>query len=712
MKKLLTAMAAFVFAITAQAATIVITEGVFETNQNWTSDNIYILDGFVAVGPGVTLTIEPGTIIMGRKATKGTLVVMRGGQLIADGTDCQPIVFTSEQPVGTRTYGDWGGVIILGNAPVNVAGGVNTIEGGVPNTLIGKTSGNPVTNVNQYGGSNASDNSGILRHVRIEYPGIAFTLDNEINGLTMGGVGSGTTLEYIQVSFCGDDAYEWFGGTVNAKYLIAYRALDDDWDCDLGYNGNVQFAVSLRDPAIADISSSNGWETDNDGTGSLNTPRTAPTFANVTHIGPIQNPGDVINSLYQRGGHLRRSSRTSIYNSIVTGYPVGIRVDGSTTSADYEANAFAIRNNIFAGMTTAYQCTACAGSIDTKMASDGNLNLGASGISLIGLTDPFNFSAPNFQPLAGSLPLTVAAFSGLPAFFTPTSYIGAFDGVNDWTRTWAEWNPNSVDYFALGSVDYDPTVSGTASNATGCNNGSIDITPAGGRGAYSYSWSNGATTQDVGGLVPGSYNVTVSSNGCTASESFSVGSSLVAPGGQSNTTLASAVRLNWTPTSGAVACQVQGQRLPTGPSPTRNVTSAPFNSTNVPFSVAGAGTTWTWRVRCACSTSPSIVATPFSAFGDTFSIPAAREGQMLDVQTVLFPNPASDMTVLSYQAEQDGMAIFRVVDLLGRTVITRQADVLAGTNNIDFNVTDLSAGTYMVEVQQGDKSESYSLIVQ
>jgi hypothetical protein len=132
----------------------------------------------------------------------------------------------------------------------------------------------------------------------------------------------------------------------------------------------------------------------------------------------------------------------------------------------------------------------------------------------------------------------------------------------------------------------------------------------------------------------------------------------------------------------------------------------------VPFSVAGAGTTWTWRVRCACSTSPSIVATPFSAFGDTFSIPAAREGQMLDVQTVLFPNPASDMTVLSYQAEQDGMAIFRVVDLLGRTVITRQADVLAGTNNIDFNVTDLSAGTYMVEVQQGDKSESYSLIVQ
>ncbi len=711
MKKLFSLMAAFALTLGAFAATIVVTEGVIETNTNWTNNNIYILDGFVAVGNGATLTIQPGTIIMGRKATKGTLVIMRGGQLIADGTPCQPIVFTSEQAPGTRTYGDWGGVIVLGNAPVNVPGGTNTIEGGVPNNLIGKTSGNVITGVNQYGGALPNDNSGIIRYVRIEFSGIAFTLDNEINGLTMGGVGRGTIIDYVQVSFCGDDSFEWFGGTVDNKHLIAYRGLDDDWDVDLGFSGYVQYAVSLRDPAIADISASNGWESDNDAAGSTNSPRTSPIFANVTHIGPIQNPGDVINSLYQRGGHLRRSSRTSIYNSIITGYPVGILVDGSVTSSDYEANQFNLRNNLLAGHTTTYNCTACTGSISAKMAADNNIDLGAAGIGLLGLINPFNFSNPNFQPAPGSLPLTLPVAGGLPAFFDPVSYIGAFDGTNDWTRTWAEWNPNSVDYFALGKIDYNPTVSGVTLPATSCANGAIDITPAGGRGAYTYAWSTGANTQDISGLAPGTYGVTVSSNGCSVSQNFNVASSLAAPTGQSSTNLSNRVQLNWVPQAGAVACNVQGQRLPSGPSPSVNVTGAVINTTNVPYAAAGAGTTWTWRVRCACSTSP-LVASPFTAFGDTFSIPTAREGEVLALENMVFPNPASDMIMLSYQAGEEGQVIVRIVDMLGRVQISEQQAVFAGANNMDFNVSNLSSGQYMVELQQGDKIEVLPLVIE
>ncbi|UOQ65881.1 hypothetical protein [Hymenobacter volaticus] len=166
------------------------------TTQTLSRNTIYLLQGFVYVPNGVTLTIEPGTIIKGDKVSKGSLIVQRGGRLIADGTPTQPIVFTSNQPAGSRAAGDWGGIILCGSAPQNLPGDP-TIEGG------------PVAN---FGGTNAADNSGILRYVRIEFPGVEFVANNEINGLTLGGVGSGTIIDYVQVSYSGDDSYEWFGG--------------------------------------------------------------------------------------------------------------------------------------------------------------------------------------------------------------------------------------------------------------------------------------------------------------------------------------------------------------------------------------------------------------------------------------------------------------------------------------------------------------------
>ncbi|MFM8686945.1 MAG: hypothetical protein ACKODJ_10405, partial [Bacteroidota bacterium] len=260
------------------------------TNTTWTRNNVYILNGYRYVKDGATLSIEPGTVIRGDKASKGTLIIARTGKIFANGTAAEPIVFTSNEPVGSRTYGDWGGVVILGSAFINVPGGTAQIEGG----LLGADA--------VYGGTNDDDSSVVMRYVRIEFPGIAYQPNNEINGLTMGGVGRKTIIENIQVSYSGDDAFEWFGGNVNGKYLITHRAWDDDFDTDFGYSGKIQFALSIRDAAIADQSQSNGFESDNDGTGTGNTPITAPLFSNVTIIGPKENGTHA--ALYRRAMHL------------------------------------------------------------------------------------------------------------------------------------------------------------------------------------------------------------------------------------------------------------------------------------------------------------------------------------------------------------------------------------------------------------------------
>ena len=218
MKKLqLTFTMLFMLGITAiahaQLPTHTLSGEISGITRNLVNDTVYLLSGFVYVEDGATLNIEPGTIIRGEKDTKGSLIITRGSKINALGTVDQPIVFTSNEPEGARNYGDWGGLIILGDAPINVPGGIAVIEGGVDTPEGDGT----------YGGANAADNSGSLIYVRIEYPGIPFVAGNEINGLTCGGVGSGTVIDHVMVSRSGDDAFEFFGGTVNAKYLIAHN---------------------------------------------------------------------------------------------------------------------------------------------------------------------------------------------------------------------------------------------------------------------------------------------------------------------------------------------------------------------------------------------------------------------------------------------------------------------------------------------------------
>lgn len=385
-------------------ATTVTKSGEITANETWTSTNVYKLEGFVYVRTGVTLTIEAGTIIRGDKSSKGSLIIERSAKIHAVGTAANPIVFTSNEAAGSRDYGDWGGIIICGNATINVAGGEAQIEGGP---------------TSYYGGAaspNDADNSGELQYVRIEFPGIPFVTDKEINGLTLGGVGSATTIDHIQVYRSGDDAFEWFGGTVNAKYLVSAFTWDDDFDTDYGYLGMVQYAVALRDSAIADPGSgSNGFESDNDGSGSANTPQTHPIFCNVSMFGPKVTPASSINTNYKRAMHLRRNSAIEIHNAIFGGYKDGLLIDGSASEANATGDLLKVNHVSLAGTSNIDLLVNTGSTFDIvtwfSTAIKENDTLTSNDDLMI--SDPFNYANPDFRPLSGSPVLNNGIWAGI-----------------------------------------------------------------------------------------------------------------------------------------------------------------------------------------------------------------------------------------------------------------------------------------------------------
>jgi hypothetical protein len=434
MKKTLLLFALFL-SVCASAMAQVVVSGDITANTSWTKNNTYLLSGFVYVTNGAVLTIEPGTVIKGDKNSKGSLIITRGAQIIANGTPDQPIVFTSAE--AAPTYGDWGGLILLGYAPTNNVyngtPGLGLIEGGV----------DPVKGIygggDQAGGAKADDNSGILRYVRVEYPGIAFQPNNEINGITFGGVGNKTTVDYVQVSYSGDDSFEWFGGTVNCRHLVAYRGLDDDFDTDFGYNGNIQFAISVRDPQVADVSGSNGFEADNNATGTGATPKSRATFSNVTIIGP---PTATSNANYKRGGHLRRNTEQGIYNSVIVGvWPdAGLLIDGDSCANNATSGKLLVRNSFLYGSPTPLKTNVAAFDINAWGVGKITASVNSADAKL---TDPFNLNLPNARPLSGSPLLGAASFTAdariKDAFFVPVSYAGAFGFNDDWTCPWSKF---------------------------------------------------------------------------------------------------------------------------------------------------------------------------------------------------------------------------------------------------------------------------------
>lgn len=426
------------------------------TTRTLTANQTYLIKGQVFVRNGQVLTIEPGTVLLGDKRTRGTLVVDVGGQIIANGTADRPIVMTSNQEAGIRDRGDWGGLVILGRANVNQPS--PAIEGITPTIVFGTQNSTAFDN----------ESSGTYRYVRVEFAGIELSPNNETNSITMGGVGRGTIMENVMVSFGGDDGFEWFGGTVNGKNLISFALWDDDFDCDYGWNGNVQFGLVVRYPGFADQSQSNGIECDNGPNDNDVQPLTTATFSNLTLLGPIKTGSTVSNANYGHSFDLRRRVAASIFNSVVSGFPLGVRFNQPSVTSNYQAGTGVLANNVLfatseanayrngTGVTVADVKALWEAGNQTIIGAYADAAHTAAGINpdwFFGarLADAYP-SAPNFTVSSGTI-LTGASFTNAKfneanrtTFFNKTvAYRGAF-GATNWTAGWAEFNPVNADY--------------------------------------------------------------------------------------------------------------------------------------------------------------------------------------------------------------------------------------------------------------------------
>lgn len=393
------------------APTMTVT-GNITSNTTWATGQTVLLSAQCYVTNNSILTIQPGVTILGDKAVTGAgLFITKGSQLMANGTVGQPIVFTSNQPVGGRAQGDWGGIILLGKADNNTPGGINYVEG-LPNSSLTEfgVSSNPDNN----------DNSGSLSYIRVEFGGYVYQPDKEINGFTFGAVGRGTNLDHLQVSFCNDDGFEWFGGTVNAKYLVSFRNLDDDFDTDFGFSGNVQFGVAMRDPQIADnpnVSTSEFFESDNNATGTTATPVTSGIFSNMTCIGPLRgSTSNTVVSGHRDRVRIRRNSALKIFNSVFTDQATrGLFIDGSASETNAANGLLQFKNNVLAGYKQRATESGTFGIIGTNtfVASSAAGNSNDTLTSSAGIfIDPYtSFTNPDLRPTATSILLSNVSFT-------------------------------------------------------------------------------------------------------------------------------------------------------------------------------------------------------------------------------------------------------------------------------------------------------------
>jgi hypothetical protein len=387
----------------------------------------YFLNGKTYVANTGSITIAAGVQIKGiKKATAAeasALVVTRGGKIFANGSSGSPVVFTSAE--ATPAVGDWGGIVILGNAKTNqnTASFSPTIEGISTPTLpvgIDATFGRADTTLN-------GESSGALTYVRVEYAGAAIAANNELNSFTFGGVGRGTVVHHLEASYGADDSFEFFGGVVNAKYLASLNTNDDIFDFDFGYNGTLQFILGVRRSGFT-YADANGIESDNDATGSSLTPRTQAKVSNMTLIGGSSSAfAGTLN-----GVRLRRNTSYRIINSVILGYTTGALLESPGTIAD----SLFFNHNLVHAFAAPVGIGANLGGYNTLFVHATNSNAN------ILLTTPF-VTGGSFAPLPASPAVSGADFTGFTGSFFDTSvaYRGAFPVASvpngNWLAGWS-----------------------------------------------------------------------------------------------------------------------------------------------------------------------------------------------------------------------------------------------------------------------------------
>lgn len=459
------------------AATPTVTlSGSLTANRRLAADTAYVLRGFVYVQNGATLTIDAGTKIVGDTTALGSaLFILRGARIDAQGTAAAPIVFTSQRSAGNRSPGDWGGLILVGNARNNRAGSV-IVEGSNGSVLGADPAGVVYT-----GGTNDADNSGTLRYVRVEFAGYATLTDAELNSFTFAALGSGTTLEYLQALAGLDDSFEWFGGAVNGKYLVSYEAGDDHFDTSEGYRGLNQFLIAMqstfltpRAGAGAVSADPQGFEVDGCNGGGCTAPAggnaqssgataglfNMNVFANFTIVGTggtgvTVQPGGGI------GMVLRRGTGGYYINGVVANWPRGaISLRDSTSNNRFIVDSLIVRNLYFAdngalasganfdapGTNFGQDAAFAARSSNIVVAAAGTTTASLFTAFPTNITGSTTVSAFDWTPSATSAAATggLNTFAGdakiaarVGTFITPTSYRGA--AAPGGAKWWAGW---------------------------------------------------------------------------------------------------------------------------------------------------------------------------------------------------------------------------------------------------------------------------------
>ena len=508
------------------------------------ASKVYLLTSTCVVRSGGKLIIPAGTVIRGAADLTATpklyalITVERGGLIEVNGTTTNPVVMTSNKAAGSRDRGDWGGLVLCGKAVNNQ--GLDVQLEGFNNVAVDNTLG-------KFGGTDDADNSGVVKYVRIEFAGLAFEPNKEVNSLTMGSVGSKTEIEGVQCSFGNDDAFEWFGGTVNCKKLIAYKTTDDDFDTDFGYRGAVQFGIAVRDTAYFDLSwnatsgasTSETFESDNDAAGSGKLPLTSALFSNITCVGPV--PLDkTVNDLtstqrnaFRRGARIRRNSRLSIVNSVFMGYRNFIMFDGDSVlvasgvkSGSISETSNVLRNNFIANTAAA----SAAGATNTGLAEVDSKNTpaamdawlrdvknsnkidDASYVSGAILVDPKNATAPDFRPVTASKINTLANYDA--AIFTKFGKFSSVNTLGDVVMTNAYPVPAvdvvNVELFTVSATEVMVSVSDMSGKVVAS------------MGSQSLVAGGNAISVPVADLNNGLYILTVVSNGAKSAYRFTV----------------------------------------------------------------------------------------------------------------------------------------------------------------------------------------------